>query len=54
VATGGRSYVVKTGPKPEVFGPNDLADYNIGPSPAIVDGKLIIRGANKLWCIGKP
>lgn len=52
-ATGSKSYVVKTGPKPEVFGPNELGDFNFGPSPAVVDGKLIIRGGNKLWCIGR-
>lgn len=53
-ATGSKSYVVKTGAKPEVIGPNDLGDYNFGSCPAVVDGKLIIRGGNKLWCIGKP
>jgi outer membrane protein assembly factor BamB len=52
-ATGSKSYVVKTGPKPEVIGPNLLGDFNLGSSPAVVDGKLIIRGGNKLWCIGK-
>ena len=54
VATGGKSYVIKAGPKPEIVGVNDLNDYNIGPSPAVTDGKLIIRGSTKLWCIGKP
>ena len=54
LATGGRSYVIKTGPKPEIVGTNELDDYNVGPSPAVVDGKLIIRGSAKLWCIGKP
>jgi outer membrane protein assembly factor BamB len=54
LATGGRSYVIRAGPKPEIVGTNELDDYNVGPSPALVDGKLIIRGAGKLWCIGKP
>ena len=52
-ATGSKSYVVKTGPKPEVIGRNLLGDFKFGPSPAVVDGKLIIRGGNKLWCIGR-
>jgi hypothetical protein len=53
-ATGTKSYVIKTGPKPEIVGVSDLGDYNPAPSPAVVDGKLIIRGSSKLWCIGKP
>ena len=53
LASGGRSYVIKTGPKPELAGTNDLDDNNGYPSPAVADGKLIIRGASKLWCIGK-
>ena len=54
LATGGRSYVVKTDPQPELVGTNELDDFNIGASPALTDGKLIIRGNSKLWCIGKP
>jgi outer membrane protein assembly factor BamB len=53
-ASGTKSYVVKTGPTPEIVAINNLGDYNPAPSPAIVDGKLIIRGSSKLWCIGKP
>jgi outer membrane protein assembly factor BamB len=52
--SGGRSYVIKTGPKPEIVGVNELGDDNGFPSPAVADGKLIIRGNSKLWCIGKP
>jgi outer membrane protein assembly factor BamB len=53
-ATGTKSYVIKAGPKPEIVGINELGDYNPAPSPAVADGKLIVRGSSKLWCIGKP
>ena len=52
-ATGGKSYVIKAGQSPEIVGTSDLGDENPS-SPAAVDGKLIIRGATTLWCIGKP
>ena len=52
-ATGSKSYVIKAGPKPEIVGVNDLGDYNPAPIPAVADGKLIIRGSNYLWCVGK-
>ena len=52
-ASGGKSYVVKTGATPEIVATNDLGDNNPA-SPAVADGKLIIRGNSKLWCIGKP
>jgi outer membrane protein assembly factor BamB len=51
-ASGGKSYVVKAGPKFELVATNDLGDGNQA-SPAIASGKLFIRGATKLWCIGK-
>ena len=52
-ATGSKSYVIKAGPRPEIVGVNDLGDYNPAPIPAVADGKLIIRGSNYLWCVGK-
>jgi len=53
-ALGGKSSVVKAGPQPEVLDANELGDYKLGPWPAVADGKLIIRGATTLWCIGNP
>ena len=50
--TGGRSYVIKAGPKFEIVSVNDLGDPGHA-SPAISQGKLFIRGGTKLWCIGK-
>jgi outer membrane protein assembly factor BamB len=52
-ASGTKSYVVKTGPNPEVVAVNNLGDYNPASCPALTEGKLIIRGSAKLWCIGK-
>ncbi|MGD0896658.1 MAG: PQQ-binding-like beta-propeller repeat protein [Thermoguttaceae bacterium] len=52
-ATGGKSYVVKPGPTPEIVSTNDLGDAGHS-SAAVVEGRLIIRGNSNLWCIGKP
>ena len=52
-ATGGKSYVVKHGPNPKIVSTNDLDDANHA-SAAVVEGRIIIRGASKLWCIGRP
>lgn len=52
IASGGKSYVVKAGPKLDVLGVNDLGDPSHA-SPAIAGGKLYIRGGRNLYCIGK-
>lgn len=51
-ACGGKSYVLKSGPKPDLVATNDLADAN-SASMAVSGGRLFIRGATRLWCIGK-
>ncbi|MBX3399098.1 MAG: PQQ-like beta-propeller repeat protein [Gemmataceae bacterium] len=50
-ASAGKSYVVKAGEKLEILSTNDLGDG--GPaSPAIADGKLILKGRKWLFCVG--
>jgi outer membrane protein assembly factor BamB len=51
LASGGKSYVLKAGPKPEILGRADLNDAG-NASPAAADGKLFIKGRQFLWCIG--
>ncbi len=50
-ATGGRSYVVKAGPKIEVLAVNDLGDPNHA-SPAVSKGRLFIAGLKRLYALG--
>jgi len=52
-ANGGRSYVVRAGPKLEVLAFNDLGDANHA-SPAVSNGRLFIAGLKNLYCIGRP
>lgn len=49
--TGGKSYVVRAGPKFEIVGGGDLHDPNHA-SPAVSGGRLFVRGTNFLYCIG--
>lgn len=51
LASGGKSYVVKAGPKFEILATNDLADP-ASASPAVAGGKLFIKGQKFLWCTG--
>jgi outer membrane protein assembly factor BamB len=52
LASAGRTVVLRVGPKLEVLARNDLDDG--GPaSPAVADGRILLRGRNYLWCIGK-
>ncbi|WP_020472174.1 PQQ-binding-like beta-propeller repeat protein [Zavarzinella formosa] len=52
LASGGRSYVIKAGPKLDVLAVNELGDN--GPaSPAVSDGRLFIKGRQFLYGIGK-
>jgi hypothetical protein len=51
-ASGGKSYVVRAGPKFEIVAANDLADPS-NASPAIAGGQIFIRGTSFLYCIGK-
>jgi outer membrane protein assembly factor BamB len=51
LASAGKCYVVKAGPKPEILATNDLGDS--GPaSPAVADGKLFLKGRKWLFCVG--
>ncbi len=52
LASAGKSFVLKAGPKLEILGQGDLGDP--GPaSPAVADGKLFLKGRQFLFCIGK-
>jgi outer membrane protein assembly factor BamB len=51
-ASGGRSYVVKAGPKLEILAANELGDPNHA-SPAVSHGRLYIAGLKNLYCIGR-
>jgi outer membrane protein assembly factor BamB len=51
-ASGGKSIVVPVGPKFEIAATNDLNDPSAS-SAAVANGKLYIKGAKNLYCIGK-
>jgi outer membrane protein assembly factor BamB len=51
LAGGGKSYVLKAGPKPEVLAVNDLGDGGQA-SPAVADGCIFLKGRKHLYCIG--
>jgi outer membrane protein assembly factor BamB len=51
IASGGKSYVIKAGPKLNVLGMNDLGDPSHA-SPAVAGGRLYIKGGKNLYCIG--
>jgi len=46
----GKAYVVKAGPEFKIVGENDLDDL-FWSTPAVTKGTLLLRGANKLYCI---
>ncbi len=48
----GLTYVVQLGPEFEILGTNELDELCLS-TPAIASGKLLIRTASKLYCIGK-
>jgi outer membrane protein assembly factor BamB len=48
----GLTAVIQAGPKFEVLAENPLNDYVLS-SPAISDGKIFLRTAQSLYCIGK-
>jgi outer membrane protein assembly factor BamB len=52
LATAGRSYVLRAGPKLEILARNDLDDASQA-SPAVSEGNIILRGRNYLYCIRK-
>ncbi|MGV3756111.1 MAG: PQQ-binding-like beta-propeller repeat protein [Verrucomicrobiota bacterium] len=55
VGRSGITYIVAAKPKFELLGTNSLAEGNIvfNASPALVDGKLLIRSDRHLYCIGR-
>jgi outer membrane protein assembly factor BamB len=53
LASSGRSYVVKAGPKFEVLATNELNDGPEYITPAVSGGRIFIKGKAYLWCIGK-
>lgn len=50
VSEDGDAFVLRAGPKPEVLNANSL-DEPVYASPAISNGKILLRGANNLYCI---
>jgi outer membrane protein assembly factor BamB len=50
--SGGKSVVVPAGPKFEIAAVSDLKDGS-SASPAVANGRLYIKGAKFLYCIGK-
>ena len=46
----GNTYVISEGPEFKIEHTNDLDDLTLA-TPAIVDGKLLIRTATKLYCL---
>ncbi len=50
VSEDGDSFIVKAGPVPEILHANGLGEA-VYASPAIAQGKLLIRGATNLYCI---
>lgn len=51
-ASSGASWVLKAGPKFELLGKSDLGDPS-ACSPAVSDGKIILKGNKFLFCVGK-
>jgi outer membrane protein assembly factor BamB len=51
-ASGGKSYVLRPGPKLDVVAVNDLGDAGQA-SPAVSGGRLFLKGQRNLYCIGK-
>jgi outer membrane protein assembly factor BamB len=49
--SGGRSYVLKAGPKLDILARNDLGDASQA-SPAVAAGRIYIKGGRYLFCIG--
>ena len=51
LASAGKSYVIKSGPKLEIIATMDLGDF-APTSPAISDGKILLKGNQFLFCVG--
>jgi hypothetical protein len=51
-ASAGKSFVLRAGPKLDIVATNDLSD-SCNASPAVSDGKIILKGSKFLYGIGK-
>jgi outer membrane protein assembly factor BamB len=51
-AGAGKTVVIAAGPKYEVLASNDLGDGNAA-SAAVSDGRIFLKGAKNLYCVGK-
>jgi outer membrane protein assembly factor BamB len=51
-ASGGKSAVIRAGPKLDVLGTSDLGDA-AQASPAVAGGRFYIKGGRNLYCIGR-
>jgi outer membrane protein assembly factor BamB len=54
-ASAAKSYVIRSGvPKLEVLATNQIKDGgDDGPSPAVAGGRIFLKTAGHLWCVGK-
>lgn len=52
VSEDGDSFILKAGPSPEILNANGLGEP-VYASPAIVAGRILIRGQSNLYCIAK-
>jgi len=52
VSEDGDSFILKAGPVPQILNANGLGEP-VYASPAIVAGRILIRGQSNLYCIGK-
>ena len=50
ISEDGDGFIMRAGPTPEVLNVNSLGEP-VFASPAIADGRLLIRGSNNLYCI---
>jgi outer membrane protein assembly factor BamB len=50
--SGGKSFVIRAGPKFEILATNDLGDPG-DATAAVAGGRIFIKGGRNLWCIGK-
>jgi hypothetical protein len=51
-ASAGKSWVIKAGPTFELVGHSDLGDAS-SCSAAVAHGRIYLKGATTLFCIGK-
>ena len=49
----GKSYVIKGGPKFAILGGGHVGGWDLGASPAVSGGRIFVRDADFIYCIGK-